>query len=109
MKQFKIYLGRVVVLERDGKSVGSLDPKEEEERYRYIPFSKIDSDGTIIQIGFQPCHASILVKSLKDDPLFEEEVHIEVWRYHDEKLMEFDGTLYDALLVAVNEGAKYDV
>ncbi|MDD3452575.1 hypothetical protein [Sulfurimonas sp.] len=109
MREFKLYLGRMVVLRTEGKEAGVLDPEEKEERYGYIAFSKVDKDGKLLEAGFQTCHAKYLAESLKDDPLFEEEAHIEVWKYHQEKLYEFDGTLYDALLVAANEGAKYDV
>lgn len=108
MRTFEVHLGRMIVIETEGDEAGSLDPKEKQDRYGFVAWSKIDIAGKLLQIGFQPCHASILVKSLKDDALFEEEVHIEVWKYFDEKLMEFDGTLYDTLLVATNEGAKYD-
>ncbi len=109
MRKFKLYLGRTVVLETDGEANGVLDPEEKEERYGLIAFSSLDEEGKLIEIGVQPCHAKYLVESLKDDPLFEEEVSIEVWKYHQEKLYEFDGTLFDALLVAANEGEKYDV
>lgn len=109
MRKFELYLGRTIVLRTDGKDAGVLDPEEKDERYKYIAFSVVDDEGKLLEIGFQPCHARYLVESLKDDPVFEEEVHIEVWKYAEDVLMEFDGTLFDALLVAANEGAQYDV
>ncbi len=109
MRKFKLFLGRTVTLETEGEEAGSFDPDSKEERYMYIAFGKIGKEGEMLQIAFQPCHAQELAKSLKADDIFTEEVHIEVWKYHQEKLMEFNGTLFDALLVAANEGAKYDI
>ncbi len=108
MREFKLYLGRTIILECRGEEAGLFDPESKEERYRYIAFGKVDAEGKIIQIAFQPCHAEALVKSLQDDVDFSEEVHIKV-QNNKENISKFVGTLHDALLVAANEGAKYDV
>lgn len=107
MKKFKLTLGRLCVLKNeDATEAGRLDKKE---RYAYIGWSKVDSDGNVMEIGTEPCWAKYLVESLKEDPLFALEAHIEVWKYHEEKLYAFDGTLFDALLVMANEGEQYDI
>ncbi|RLC89879.1 MAG: hypothetical protein DRI37_02920 [Chloroflexi bacterium] len=108
MKKFKLHLGRSATLvNAEATQASELDYAQ--ERYNHIAWSKIDTDGDIMEIGMQPCGGKFLIETLKDDPLFELEAHIEVWKYHEEKLYEFDGTLFDALLVIANEGAKYDV
>ncbi len=108
MKNFKLHLGRLCVLKNeDATEAGRLDRGQ--ERYDHIGWSKIDSDGDVMEIGLEPCWAKYLVESLKDDPLFELEAHIEVWKYQKEKLYDFDGTLFDALLVIANEGEQYDI
>ena len=48
------------------------------------------------------------LKAVKDDELFMAEAHFSVYA-KGKKLMDFDGTLFDALLVAANEGEQYDV
>ena len=110
MKTFKLLLGRTAVLvniSATESETQTLDYKE--ERYGHIAFAKIDTDGDMMEIGLEPCWAKFLVETLQDDPLFELEAHIEVWKYDKEKLYEFDGTLFDALLVIANEGAQYDI
>jgi hypothetical protein len=108
MKNFKLTLGRLCVLTNEtATSQGTLDRTE--EHYGYIGWSKVDTDGDVMEIGLEPCWAKALVELLKDDPLFALEAHIEVWKYQEEKLYDFDGTLFDALLVIANEGAQYDV
>lgn len=110
MKTFRLHLGRTAVLVNSNATESKTEKLNyKEERYNHVAFAKIDTDGDIMEIGMQPCAAQSLVETLKEDPLFELDVHIEVWKYHEEKLYEFDGTLFDALLVIANEGAKYDV
>ena len=110
MKIFKLHLGRTAVLvNNDATESKTEEIDHKQEGYMSIAFSKVDTDGDVMEIGMLPSSAASIVEAVKDDPLFELEAHIEVWKYHQEKLYEFDGTLFDALLVIDNEGEQYDV
>jgi len=105
-------LGRLVLIDIEGEYAGYFK-RIDEEKYKHIAGARVDKEGRLIHIFFEPCGAKYLVESLKDDPLFEEEVHLVVFSLDGkkikEKLHEFNGTLYDALLIAASDGAKYDV
>lgn len=116
MKRYKVKLGRSIVIVNETKEdvdfwgdPGGYAPLPQEERYALIAISGVNEAGEIdyLFIGQQP-NAEEIVKALKEDEAFMAEAHFTVW-HKDKKLMEFDGTLFDALLIAANEGAKYDV
>ena len=113
MRKCKVRLGRLVLIDIEGQYAGVFDRTGREESFSHMAGAEAGKEGELTHLFFQPCGAKYLVKSLKDDPLFEEELHIEVYALDGkkikEKLYEFDGTLFDVLLVAANEGAKYDV
>ncbi len=85
-------------------------PLPDEEAYKNIAISGVNKEGKLdyIFIG-QHYEAELVLDAVKDDPLFQREAHFTVQGKLEEKSLEFDGTLFDALLVIVNEGAKYDV
>ncbi len=116
MKNFKIKLERSVtivnILKEDTDFWGEpkgYKPLPNDDKYAFIAISGVNDDNEIdyLFIGQQP-NAEEIVKAVKDDKLFMAEAHFSVYA-KGKKLYEFDGTLFDALLVAANEGAKYDV
>ena len=115
MRKATLRLGRLVLLDIDGgKYAGPFKPMmNDDERYKHVAGMEEDEDGRLIHMFYQPCHAPDIAKSLKDEPHFEEKVHLEVFSLDGkeikDKLYAFDGTLYDALLIAANEGKQYDV
>jgi hypothetical protein len=113
MRKCKVRLGRLVLIDIDGEYAGKFDRTGREESFAMIAGAEADKEGKLTHLFYQPCVAAEVVESLKDDPLFEEEVMLEVYaldgKETKEKLYAFDGTLFDALLVAANEGEQYDV
>ncbi len=118
MDRFSIWLGRSSYIKKEGLEVGirTGETKEEylslgdEEKYDAISISCVTPQGEIdyMLIG-QHYHVEELLGKIKDDPLFQREGHFTVKGRLEEKNWEFDGTLFDALLVIANEGAKYDI
>lgn len=106
-------LGRLVLIDIEGEYAGKFDRTGREESFSGVAGAEVDKEGELTHLFFQPCAASELVEALKDDPLFEEEVDIEVYSLDGKEIKErlhaFEGTLFDCLLIAANEGAKYDV
>ena len=113
MRNCKVKLGRLVLIDIEGEYAGKFDRTGREESFAYVAGAEADKDGNLTHLFFEPCYGADLVESLQDDPLFEEEVKLEVWEMVGKdlvtKLHAFEGTLYDALLIAANEGAQYDV
>lgn len=116
MKSYKVKLGRSVVIINEGKEdvdfwgePKGYKPLPNDDKYAFIAISGVNENNEIdyLFIGQQP-NTEEIVKAVKDDELFMAEAHFSV-HVKGKKLMEFDGTLFDALLVAANEGAKYDV
>jgi hypothetical protein len=113
MRKAKLKLGRLVLLDIEGEIDSTYPPVIENEMWQDVAGAKQNKEGKPTHMFYQPCDAEQIAKDLKDDPVFEEPVHLEVWSLEGkeeiDKLYEFDGTLYDALLIASNEGAKYDI
>lgn len=113
MRKCRVRLGRLVLIDIEGEYAGMFDRTDREESFGFIAGAEVDKDGNLTHLFFEPCWAEKIAESLKDDPLFEEEVMLEVYwmdgKEIKEKLFEFEGTLFDALLIAANEGAQYDV
>jgi hypothetical protein len=121
MDTFTVSLGRSSYIIKDGIEVKTragvaqegygVLPRDD-ARYDGIDISGVSHSGELdyIFIG-EHYKTEALIESVKDDPLFEREAHFIVkGRYHKGKnAIEFDGTLFDALLVIANEGAQYDV
>ena len=111
MRKCKVRLGRLVLIDIEGKSAQAYAPAN--EHWRYVAGAEADADGRLVHLYYEPCNAEAIAKALKDDPVTEEELSIEVWaldgKTEKERLYAFDGTLYDALLIAANEGKQYDV
>lgn len=116
MKRYKVKLGRSIVIVNEEKEEVDFwgepkgyKPLPKEEKYALIAISAVNEAGETdyLFIGQQP-NAEDIVKALKEDEAFMVEAHFTVW-HKDKKLMEFDGTLFDCLLIAANEGEKYDV
>ena len=115
MRKATMKLGRLVIIDIEGgKYAGSFKPMmRDDERYNHVAGMEEDTEGRLIHMFYQPCDAETIAKNFKDDPIFEEQVHLEVFSLDGkeikDKLYAFDGTLYDALLIAANEGKQYDV
>ena len=113
MRKAKLKLGRLVLLYIDGIYDSVYPPVVEDRSWQYVAGAEQDKEGKLIHMFYQPCDAQKIAKNLKDNPIFEEPVHLEVWSLEGkeevDKLYDFDGTLYDALLIAANEGKKYDL
>jgi len=114
MRNATLKLGRLVLLYIDGgEPAGIFKKRINNRRYDPVAGTQEDEDGRLIHMFYQPCDAEVIAKNFKEDPVFEEPVHLKVYALDGkeikEKLYEFDGTLYDALLIAANEGKQYDV
>ena len=96
-----------------------LEYLEEADKYDDIAIGKLDKDGKLVYVLALMVSAKDMLKTLKDDELFNGEVFDIsirgiVWDEKDKKsywedVATFEGTLYDVLLVAANKGAKYDL
>lgn len=114
MRKATLRLGRLVLLDIEGgEPSGIFKQRRNDPRYDHVAGTQEDDEGRLIHMFYQPCDAPDIAKSLKDDPVFEEQVYLEVFSLDGkeikDKLYAFDGTLYDALLIAANEGKQYDV
>jgi len=121
MDNFTVWLGRSSYIKKDGLEVGVRvgvtqegysTLLREDDTYDGISISGVSPEGELdfILIG-EHYMTEELLERVKDDPLFQREAHFVVKGKHHtgENSMEFDGTLFDALLVIANEGAKYDI
>ena len=112
MRVCEVGLGRLVTITIRGEE-GIAFKDWDNEAYRHIPGLYLTSEGALQHMYFEPCYAVDLVESLKDAAMFQEEVKMEVWEMVGNafvtKLHDFKGMIYDALLIAANEGKKYDV
>ena len=119
MDSFVVWLGRSSYVKKEGLEVGIRTGETQEEyftlpedegKYDAISISCISQKGELdfMLIG-EHYKTEKLLEQIKDDPLFQREAHFIVKGKLEEKKIEFDGTLFDALLVIANEGAKYDI
>jgi len=112
MRVCKVGLGRLVTLTIESEDAVKFDDWDNKV-HKHIPGMYVTKDGAFVHTWFESCDAIHLVASLKDEPMFQEEVKLEVWEdvggTFVTKLHDFEGTLYDALLIAANEGEQYDV
>jgi len=113
MRKAKLRLGRLCLLDIEGGAHDGAFEHNDDRFFLIFAGGEQDKEGRLTHLFWQPCSSKEAVERYKDDPLFDEPVHLEVWsldgKEEVEKLYDFDGTLYDALLIAANEGKKYDV
>lgn len=121
LDSFIIWLSRSSYIKKNGLEVevrsgvtqeGYSTLPREDDQYDGISISGVNDRGELdfVFIG-EHYKTEELIGRVQDDPLFKREGHFVVKsrEYMDKNFIEFDGTLFDALLVIANEGAKYDV
>jgi len=119
MRDIEVYIGPTVNIEDINNRGKGIEEGEDSEYCIDIAQLELLDKDKVVWMLYLTSAAKDIVKCLKDDPLFnEEEVNLKVYGFmpaqdkkEDEfytKIYEFKGTIYDALLIAANEGAKYD-